>query len=196
MPPPTHCHEDMPEVLAESDDLPPALRAYIKTQQPASAPHLPPGELILGKGFVQREQYAFHAGMCFEVIHHLPRRPGDPLETYSERSKPPDQQPGIKRLDPTADIQVFTIENLLHSFPASGKYAADGVAVAADIFCGRLHADIDAQFDRPLIQRGTIAVIDDRHDPFRAGQLGYRTQVLQLKVPGIRRLEIDQAGGR
>ncbi len=76
---------------------------------------------------------------------------GDLFKTCRQGAQTPDQQPGVKRLNTTPDIEVFTAENFMHHLSGTTKNTTKRIAVPAYILGSRLHSNIDTQWNWFLV---------------------------------------------
>jgi hypothetical protein len=89
------------------------------------------------------------------------------LHADRQRAHAADQQPGVERRQLAAEIGIgFGLDARDHLLRA-GDDAGHDVAVAAEIFRGRMDDEIDAERQRPLEERACPAVVDHRDDAVR-----------------------------
>ena len=106
------------------------------------------------------------------------------------------QEPAVERRELTAEQREDAGIDPLDQLAPAADHARDHVAVAAQIFRGGMHHEVDAMRERLLKDRAGPGVVGDRHGalaPCRRGQAG---EILGLEHHAGRVFEIQHLGAR
>src|SRR5215211_6875973 len=90
------------------------------------------------------------------------------------------QQPRIEWRNAAADVQVFAVENAFDGRMRTGEHTTQRIAVAADIFGSRLHAQINTERYGLLKKWRAVTIVDQRNDMMLFGKCCYSLDVLQF----------------
>src|ERR1700733_14412885 len=134
--------------------------------------------------------------MVFQVAEHFTGSCRYSCESRVQRAQTSDQEPGIERLNPATHSHELTVKYFFYHLSAACQYSTQRIAVATDIFCCRLHTDIDAHCDGSLIQRGTIGIIHQCNQVASFGKSCNPFHILNSKTPRVWTFQIDKTAVR
>ncbi len=158
--------------------------------------HLLFGKRVIGMRFETRVVDASDLGMLFEKFGDFEGVLTLPFDAHAERFHPANEQEGGFGVHGAAKVDDH-VANFFDEVGAAGHGAGDDVGVAAEIFGGAVHHQVETHFDG-LLQRGAgEGVVDHRDEivPFGEGRGFFKVDQAQGGIAGRFDVKHFGAGG-